>query len=309
MDRPVETRLHHRRIRVAWHIDREQRRERGERGEEQPANTCAKCRARRRAQHRPARSAGAHEALYQAERHERDADERHGGEFGGHRDTGREPKKSRVRSARRRQPALERIEREQRRRGGGHIQRRERRMPENGRHRHEQQHREQSRAGGAEQASCPQPRGQQQQHEKRQRAGAREQQKAFVVPAGVKDVLAFLGAIRRWRAERVCAGEVGSQSEQDPGERRMLGVVLVMPAVEELKTGRQMLRLIPGVAVDAPAARGEQARRENDEHQCAAHCHRGVRAAKTAQIRLRTGAAARWSARGPAPLRSCRSVR
>ena len=39
----------------------------------------------------------------------------------------------------------------------------------------------------------------------------------------------------------------------------MLGVVLVVSLVEQLDTGGEVLRLVPGVGVDAPAAGDQQA--------------------------------------------------
>ena len=54
-------------------------------------------------------------------------------------------------------------------------------------------------------------------------------------------------------------GEVGPERQQHAGERRMLGVVLVVALVEQLDTGGEVLRLVPGVGVDAPAAGDQQA--------------------------------------------------
>jgi hypothetical protein len=50
----------------------------------------------------------------------------------------------------------------------------------------------------------------------------------------------------------------------------MLGVVLVLAEIEKLDAGGEMLGLVPGVVVDAPAARGEQTRKTDDQDQCQA---------------------------------------
>ena len=65
----------------------------------------------------------------------------------------------------------------------------------------------------------------------------------------------------------MCTGEIRADREEHARERRMLGVVLVLAAIQELDTGREMFRLVPGVGVDAPAAGCEYAGEENDEQQ------------------------------------------
>jgi hypothetical protein len=47
----------------------------------------------------------------------------------------------------------------------------------------------------------------------------------------------------------------------------VLGVVLVLAPIEQLDPGRQVLGLVPGVGIHAPAAGGEQAGGEDDERQ------------------------------------------
>jgi len=46
-------------------------------------------------------------------------------------------------------------------------------------------------------------------------------------------------------AERARPGEVRPERDQHSPERRMLGIVFVLAAVEQLDTGRQVLRLVP----------------------------------------------------------------
>src|SRR5207237_485543 len=106
---------------------------------------------------------------------------------------------------------------------------------------------------------------------------------APIMAAGVQDIDAFLRAVRRWAAERARPGEVRPEREQHPPERRMLGVVFVLAAVEQLDTGGQVLGLVPGVGIHAPAARRECACQKNDQRQCQPPRRGGARARRCAQ--------------------------
>src|ERR1700730_14271425 len=102
--------------------------------------------------------------------------------------------------------------------------------------------------------------------------------------AGVQDIDAFLRAVRRRGAERARPGEVWPQRQQHPPERRMLGVVFVLAAIEELDTGCQMLRLVPGGGIYAPAARRESACQQDDQRQCQPRRRSCARAHECGQV-------------------------
>src|SRR5258708_1168344 len=106
---------------------------------------------------------------------------------------------------------------------------------------------------------------------------------ASVTAAGVQDIDALLRAVGRWGAEGARPGEVRPEREQHSPERRMLGIVFVLAAVEQLDTGRQVLRLVPGVGIHAPAARRECACQKDDQRQCQPPRRCGARAAECAQ--------------------------
>ena len=280
--RPVETHRERCRVGRARTVGECDRQQGGEQRERQAQQARARARGRRVRTQRartgchpgrqPARHAGqiapSGSRTHQRQCRQRQADEGHGGEFRADREPRGEPEAHRVAQPPAHQPQLQGIEREQAGGSRRHIEAGKGCVPENRRHRGEQQYAQERRALRCEQSPRPQPGGEQQQREERQHACPGKREVAPVVAAGVQDIDAFLRAVRRRGAERARPGEVRPEREQHAPERRMLGIVFVLAAVEQLDTGRQVLRLVPGVGIHAPAARRECACQEDDQRQC-----------------------------------------
>ena len=270
--RPVESKGDARRVAGTRTVGEPHGHETHERSERQSRGTCAPARIRRRGHLRrragPRRTSPAGcRRMRKYQRDERYTDEGHARELGDDRHSGGEAEERGCAPARARDPALQRVERQQRGGGRRDIEARKRSMPEHGRHRHEEHHCQERRTFRGQEPPRPQPGDDEQQREKGQHAKPRKRQITPVRSLHIEDVETLGRPLRRWGAEGARAREIGPDGEQHAPERRMLGVVLVLAAIEQLDAGREVLGLVPGVGVHTPAAGRQQTGREDDERQ------------------------------------------
>ena len=240
-------------VRRGQHRDDQQRREHDARRPLQPAHRLA-CVAARRG--RPRVQPEQHQPAEPAERDRR--------QLGADREPEGETHAERVHQPARLEPALDRVHRQQAGRGRGYVERGERAVPDEHRGRRRQERRQQC-AGAPEHRASPQVGHADQQRQERQRPGPRERQVQVVVAAAVEDRDPLRHAVRRRLALRAGAGEVGTGGQHQPGERWVLDVVVVVAPVEQRHAGGEVLRLVPGVAVDMPGRCGQPAAEQHQQ--------------------------------------------